>query len=414
MDLGGKRNYALDNLKVFLTVLVIFHHAGQAYGYGGDWGYHPSNPAEFMPWIWHFFSVNAAFFMGLFFMISGYFVPTSYDNQGCKKFIQKKLLHLGIPLLLMGGVISLICGKFEIAHMWYVESLLVFCLIYALIRQFVKPIEEDCNSKPTIIGLFILALIMGVGSYLIRLVSPQDHWIWPFGIIPLPMEPAHYLQYVMLFIIGILAKRFNWLEKLDNRTGLASLLIGIAFAIGIYVRNDGWWNDFVWKWFGFYESLLCVFICFGLIWLFRTYLNGTSKLMKWCAAQSYGAYIFHLLLMIGLQNMFDGVWMGAFGKFFFIGAVTTIVAFITTWLIKLIPGVKKIIVIAFVASISAISFGQTKHIVKLGTGIMSLDAVGSYPQKLIEVCENSDSAVIVRISTFNEWEDEETPRKRQF
>ena len=67
----------LDNLKVCLTVLVIFHHAGQAYGDGGGWAYHPSNPAEFMPWIWHFFSVNAAFFMGFFFLISGYFVPTS-------------------------------------------------------------------------------------------------------------------------------------------------------------------------------------------------------------------------------------------------------------------------------------------------------------------------------------------------
>ena len=96
----------LDNLKVCLTVLVIFHHAGQAYGDGGGWAYHPSNPAECMPWIWHFFSVNAAFFMGLFFLISGYFVPTSFDKQGAKVFVQKKLIRLGIPLLLMGGLIA--------------------------------------------------------------------------------------------------------------------------------------------------------------------------------------------------------------------------------------------------------------------------------------------------------------------
>ena len=31
-----KRLLYLDNLKVCLTVLVIFHHAGQAYGDGGD------------------------------------------------------------------------------------------------------------------------------------------------------------------------------------------------------------------------------------------------------------------------------------------------------------------------------------------------------------------------------------------
>ena len=54
-----KRLYYLDNLKVCLTVLVIMHHAGQAYGEGGGWAYTPSNPAEFMPWIWHFFSTNA-------------------------------------------------------------------------------------------------------------------------------------------------------------------------------------------------------------------------------------------------------------------------------------------------------------------------------------------------------------------
>ena len=150
----------LDNLKVCLTVLVIFHHAGQAYGDGGGWAYHPSNPAEFMPWIWHFFSVNAAFFMGLFFLISGYFVPTSFDKQGAKVFVQKKLIRLGIPLLLMGGLIAALSGKPEIGHMWYIESLLVFCLIYALIRLICKPIDGECSSRPTIIGLLIFGGVM--------------------------------------------------------------------------------------------------------------------------------------------------------------------------------------------------------------------------------------------------------------
>ena len=170
-----KRLLYLDNLKVCLTVLVIFHHAGQAYGDGGGWAYTPSNPAEVMPWIWHFFSVNAAFFMGLFFLISGYFVPASYDKQGASIFVQKKLIRLGIPLLVMGGLLSVLSGKFEIGHMWYIESLLVFCLLYALIRLICKPIDGKCSSKPTIIGLLIFGGIMGIGSYLIRLVSPQDH-----------------------------------------------------------------------------------------------------------------------------------------------------------------------------------------------------------------------------------------------
>lgn len=343
METKTKRDYYLDNLKIFLTVLVIFHHAGQAYGDGGDWAYSPSNPAEVMPWIWHFFSVNAAFFMGLFFLISGYFVPVSYDKQGGGTFIRKKLMRLGIPLLIMGGTISALSGKFEIAHLWYVESLLVFCLIYALIRCFVKPIKEGCNSKPTLIGIFILGLMMGVGSHIIRQFYPQDYWTWPFGIIPLPMEPAHYLQYIMMFMIGILARRFNWLDKITNTTGRWTFLIGTLFAIGIYVRKGGWWNDFQWQWFGIYESLLCVFISFGLLWFFRQYLNQSNKFSQWCSAQTFGAYIVHLLLMLGIQYTFDGVWMGAFGKFLFIGVTSTIASFLISWLLRLIPGVKRIL-----------------------------------------------------------------------
>ncbi len=376
-----QRLYYLDNLKVCLTVLVIMHHAGQAYGNGGDWVYTPSNPAEFMPCIWHFFSTNAAFFMGLYFFISGYFVPRSFDKQGAKQFVQKKLLRLGIPLLFMGALISVLTGKLEIGHMWFVESLLAFCLIYALIRHTISNYQlsivnatphSDQRSenyqlfKPTIIGLLIVSLLMGVGSYFIRQVSPQDHWIWPFGIIPLPMEPAHYLQYVMMFVLGILAYRFQWLDKgrsseshqarldgrvmteldavkMSNGTGFTTLLIGIALAVGNYLRDGGAWNDFVWQWFGIYESLMCVFISFGLIWLFREFVSGTSRFWQWCAAQSYGAYVFHLLLMIVLQNVVDSIWMGAFGKFLFIGIVTTILAFGLTWIVRMIPGVKRVL-----------------------------------------------------------------------
>ena len=172
----ARLNY-LDNLKVVLTFLVIFHHAGQAYGDGGEWGYTPSNPAEVMPWIWHFFSTNAAFFMGLYFFISGYFVPGSYDRQGFGTFVRKKILRLGVPLLLMGGLLTYATGKVEIAHMWFVESLLIFSFFYAVVRKRCSAISKDCDSRPTLIGLFIAAIVMGIGSCFIRQVSPQDNWI---------------------------------------------------------------------------------------------------------------------------------------------------------------------------------------------------------------------------------------------
>ena len=147
----------------------------------------------------------------------------------------------------------------------------------------------------------------------------------------------------MMFVLGILAYRFCWLDKMTNTTGVVSLVIGGLLAIGNYVRQDGAWNDFVWQWFGIYESLMCVFISFGLLWLFREKVNIGNKALSWLSAQSYGAYIVHLPLMICIQNVFDGVWMGAFGKFMFIGVVTTLLSFTLTWLLRLLPGVKRII-----------------------------------------------------------------------
>ena len=95
-----KRLPYLDTLKIVLTLLVVFHHAAEPYYLDSAWPYKPSNTDEMMPWIWHFLSVNAAFFMGLFFLIAGYFVPRSYDKQGFKVFIQKKLMRLGIPVVI--------------------------------------------------------------------------------------------------------------------------------------------------------------------------------------------------------------------------------------------------------------------------------------------------------------------------
>ena len=147
----------------------------------------------------------------------------------------------------------------------------------------------------------------------------------------------------MMFVVGILARRFVWLEKMNNTTGALSLTIGCLLALGIYLRDGGAWNAFVAQWFGIYESLLCVFICFGLLWLFREYGSWSSKFWQWCAAQAYGAYIVHLLLMIALQYAVDGIWMGAFGKFMFIGVVITIASFGLTWLLRMIPGMKSVL-----------------------------------------------------------------------
>ena len=88
---------------------------------------------------------------------------------------------------------------------------------------------------------------------------------------------------------------------------------------------------------------MCVYVSGGVLWLCREKVNMGNKALSWLSAQSYGAYIVHLPLMICIQNMFDGVWMGAFGKFMFVGVVSTVLSFAFTWLLRLLPGVKRVL-----------------------------------------------------------------------
>lgn len=334
------RSYDLDNLKVFLTVMVIFHHAGQAFVQGANWPYVPSNQEEYMTDMWRFLSTNAAYLMGLFFLISGYFVPISFDKQGFATFMRKKLVRLGIPLVIVTVLLTLMVGQLEVGTMWYVETLLCFCLAYGLIRCCGMRFSETPRLSWSLGSLIGIALVMGIGSHCIRQFSPQDHWIWVLGVIH--VEPAHWLQYVMMFSLGVLLSRWKGLQPLTDRMGALSLGIGLVFVFFNVIRTDAL-HDFIQSYFGIFESFLCLFLSVGLLWLFRKVAGGTNAFWRWCAAQAYGAYVLHLFLLLGIEYALDGLLMEKHLKFLLIGSLATFLSFTSTWLLKLLPGVKRVL-----------------------------------------------------------------------
>jgi len=334
------RSYYLDNLKVMLTALVIAHHAMIPFADGEGWAYHPSIAEETMPYMWHFLSTNAAFFMGLFFMISGYFVPKSFERQGFATFVWKKTLRLLVPMALITAVLSLATGTPEAGHTWFLSSLFAFCLVYALIRLVCKKCNGEHPLRLTLLLLVAFAVVMGVGGYFIRQFYPQDEWIhlWVYKF-----EPAHYLQYIMMFALGVLAGHGNWFDKMSDFVGRTALIIGTLLCIGNYLRAGGAWDGFVWHWFGIYESFLCVFFCIGLVWLFKEIANWDGRFWQWSASQAFGAYVIHLFVLLTVQNLLDKLWVGVVGKFLLVTALAVFFSFVITWLLRLIPGVKKVL-----------------------------------------------------------------------
>lgn len=376
----------LDNLKVALTVLVIFHHAGQPYGpTGGFWQYVNSIDGSWS-WLGAFFAVNAAFFMGLFFLIAGYVLPAAYRKHGWRDFLVGKLLRLGVPLII-GLLILIPAGMYlyysrysgnppldypayffriflgiggapegfvspvgypelNFGHLWFIEHLLIYSLIFlTLQRLFNRKTGIAWEPSPMgILPVLTLGLVTAIFTWLIRIRYPIDRWIGFLGFIQ--MEPAHWPQYFLFFTLGVLMGERNRLEFFKTRHGWICLALGLAMAAVVWLRAlwPGLVFDGVYRIWPVYESFLAAFLSFGLITLFRETFTRETPFFRFLARHAYTVYIIHVPVLLTLQVLFDRVPTGgAACKFLVTGTLTTVLCWPIAWALVKLPGVRKVL-----------------------------------------------------------------------
>ncbi len=363
-----KRLYFLDNLKVFLTCLVIVHHVGQAYGpTGGFWQY-KSSLGESAAWLGSFFPVNASFFMGLFFMISGYFMPMSFDHKDTKTFLKDKFVRLGIPILIMFFVFepgmmyfhySLYSGNevrsffdylihiyFGIGGMpedfivgaswpemnfgpaWYIEQLLVYSCIYAGARKLLNFKLKD-EEKPFNLKMIVLVcLVVMISSAITRIWYPIDKWIGILGFIQ--SEVAHLPGYIVLFLLGIAAYRKNYFWSCSNKLGYGILGLGALMGVIVYLRPllPESVLTILYRGWDLYEPMMGVLLAWGIMILFREQANKTSKLLKGLSGAAYTMYIIHMPVVLAVQYALDRVNLGsATMKFIVVSILSVVITF---------------------------------------------------------------------------------------
>jgi peptidoglycan/LPS O-acetylase OafA/YrhL len=350
---------------------------GQAYGpTGGFWQYQ-SSLGESIPILGRFFGVNAAFFMSFFFLISGYFLPMSYDRNNGKYFIQKRFLKYGIPLLFVFFIInplqmyfyySLYSGndplsffqyytliffgvkgmpenfistigfpEMNFGHAWFLEHLLVYAILYWLFRKvYKKPVLKMESSSFTVLHILIITIVMAVSTFIVRVWFPIDDIRGVLGFFQ--VEIAHWPQYLIMFIIGIIAYRKNWLNTLETKTGYFLLVFGVLLTGIVYTGVPVWgiWN--------IYDSFLAVGLIFGLLTLFREKGNKTSPFLKILARSSYAVYILHYPIVLSIQYFLDKVVIGgAAGKFITVSLISVVLTYIVGILLVKIKPLKNIL-----------------------------------------------------------------------
>jgi len=329
-----------------------------------------SSQPEKLEWMGHFFAVNASFFMGLFFMISGFFFSSSYSKKGFKKYTIDKLIRYGIPLFFVYWImmpfvfyfhyqlysdnpslpfltyfqkIYLGIGgqpewfhptltwperNFGFGHLWFVENLLVFALIYAFLRVILH--------KTSFAGKFNLNVyIFSIAFFLIvtaTTIIVRDYY--QVGDIKnilgfLMIEVAHWPIYLGFLISGIVASQTDMFQKFPSIYGKSLLIVGLVLAVKIYYPSL--FPDIINLWSGRYfeifETTLGFSLSFGLLVLFRDHINITSRLFANMAENAYAAYIFHYPIVIAIQYGFDKIPISVFTKFIIVGVLSIIATF---------------------------------------------------------------------------------------
>lgn len=326
----------LDYLRVLLVILVIVQHAAVTYSGLGGWYYKEAGTLlfpEFLGFAW-LQSHLQAFFMGLLFLMAGYFVPPAFDRKGLGKFLRDRWFRLGWPslfyMLLIHPTVTyaldpiyhpgrvrpsyadhyreyLRSGKVFSGSgpLWFAIMLLFFCIVYAGFRALSKiPAPSNRPTPPpghgAVVGYIAIA---GIVTSFVRVVQP-------LGTDILNIQLGFTTQYILLFGIGVMAYRHDWLRQLPTPFGIRWLGIGLSVGFALWLAvvlgakdnldllKGGW----TWQSFGFaiWDAFFCASASLGLLVLFRDKLNRSFCCGDLLIRNAFSVYVFHTPILIGI------------------------------------------------------------------------------------------------------------------
>jgi glucan biosynthesis protein C len=368
------RLFYLDNLRIYLTILVIFHHAALAYGGAGGWGIKDPAVDDISPIFLFFFNaVNATYFMSAFFLLAGYFTPRSFERKGSKQFLIDRLIRLGIPIAIYTTMLVNINEymldvyyrdgpysvkiEYDPGHLWFLQALLVFAAIYAIFRALAdrsatkKSIQLYRDRFPPDAILFLCIGILTVLTFI-------EHLVFPVGkAIFLNFQTGYFVHYTFCFYIGVLAYRGDWFRHLPKaqarRWGILSLVVIPLFFVMMVLGGALEGEENLAKftgglhWQSFAVSLWQTFLLVGIIvfllYFFRERLNQAGPMAKSMAANVYTVYIIHQTVLYALNILLLDINIPTILKFFIAGLIAVPVCFLLSSLIRRIPYARRVL-----------------------------------------------------------------------
>jgi len=373
---ASSRMFFVDNLRVFLTILVVIFHLAITYGAIGSWSYRERPTTDLAEALLSMFVIlNQLYFMGLFFLISGFFVPGGIDRKGGLRYLKDRLVRLGIPLAVFGLLLSPYIeyikgitegyyagslGGFYLAYwqrmdfapgpLWFVEVLLAFTIVYLLGRaawDWVKRhiLQSTATRTPqplTQAKIIAFILILAPLNFAVRLLIPIGEEWNHLGV-------GFFPQYILLFASGILAYRNGWLPDLPRKVrkvwSVVAILTLVAIPLLMIVGGAAddmtpfagglTWQSGV---LGSLEAIFCTSMSIMLLGLFRQKVDRQGRFGKLLSRDAYSVYIIHPLVIIPLAYLLRGVSIDPLLKFVLVAPLGVSLCFaVAQFLMRRIP-----------------------------------------------------------------------------
>jgi glucans biosynthesis protein C len=370
---SGARLAYLDNIRIFLTALVIVHHSTLAFGGSGSWAVSDPVRDELTSILLTYFTaVNQTYFMSAFFLLAGYFTPRSFEKKGSGSFLLDRLIRLGIPLLVYTTLIinfnrylvqvvwlnqpfTPIWGYYP-GHLWFLSALLLFAVVYAVYR---KVSDRDPSRKrfqyypdryPPNRALVITIVVLALLSFAVRIFIPIGEWIG--GI-----QPAHFVHYIFCFFVGILAYRGDWFSRLQRRQAkpwgiVALVMLPLFFVIAVLggalegpeqvakLMGGLYWQNLA---YCLWESTMLIAVLTFILYFFRERITQAGRLERALAASVYTVYIIHQTIVIAIDIFFIPLSIPPALKFISVAIIALPLCFGLAMLILKIPGTRRVL-----------------------------------------------------------------------
>ncbi|MBN9734012.1 MULTISPECIES: acyltransferase family protein [unclassified Pseudonocardia] len=352
---GRVRTAWPDAVRVGLTALVVAHHCAITYSHIPAWTYYEPPTDGSAVLLDAFVAVNQAWFMGAFFLISGWFVPGSVDRHGVRGFVRGRLLRLGVPFLAFvlllkpvyylpawngtGNALLWALTTPDPGPLWFVLLLLVFSLAYALVRG-VRG-RAGAGTDPETGGR-----VPGVPAVVAAgLVLAAVSWLWwiavPIGTFWTVLPSAGYLpQYALCFAIGIAGGRRGWFDRLRPRTGVAAggiaVVTGLAWLVAVATGGPGanGGGTAISAVTAVLNGVFTVTVIVAVLVAARRWLDRSGPVARFLSADAYAVFVLHAPIVAWLGVALAGVAAPAAPKALLLVALSLPLCWAAAWVVR--------------------------------------------------------------------------------